>query len=57
MLYRFDEKMLGWRSIKKAKCIWNLENYCDQIIRKDEDINEESKNICIEFYEADKFLK
>src|SRR6266542_2896311 len=33
-------------------------NWIDQIIRKDEvDINEESKNICIEFYEADKFLK
>ncbi len=58
MLYRFDEKMLGWRSIKKAKCIWSSEvkHIIDNWISY-KYVNGESKNIAIEFYKADKVLE
>jgi hypothetical protein len=56
MLYRFDEKIMGQRSIKKVIWIWNLDIIKKWIFppynTKIENINEEIKNNIMEFINA-----
>src|SRR6266540_1745410 len=55
MLYRFNEKMLGLKRPDASKIADTINNWISIIVN--ENINEISKNIAINFYKADKVLE